>query len=328
MGAPPIVTLAAAKGGVGKSTIAANLARSLQQFGLKVLVIDLDPQGSVSRFLADANEESQLNRLAGMHSPEQFDEEIRRLKTFAVPEDQSVLALMDGKVVTPMLAHGVHLVGYAHRFNARLHELEDKDSQPRFLEAFDRLLEQNQPDIVLLDTQPANNSIAQFAISMASHILCPCELTGEGIRGVVLADSQRTGLNKMYERNESPKRIHIAGIVPMGYTKTKISNAALACVKARFGSLVTSSIDAANVIRVACSEGIPVIDYERKVIKAAPPYAINQRSVKERYHKSGRQFMQVAGEVGTTIGILNQAPEAPQYTAEGDPALSTAGGNL
>lgn len=46
----PIITIASTKGGVGKSTIAVNIATQLQKNGIRVALLDGDPQGSVTKW--------------------------------------------------------------------------------------------------------------------------------------------------------------------------------------------------------------------------------------------------------------------------------------
>ncbi len=56
----PIVSLVNLKGGVGKTTITANLAVAMSKLGWRVLVVDLDYQGSLSQLLLTPDELSEL----------------------------------------------------------------------------------------------------------------------------------------------------------------------------------------------------------------------------------------------------------------------------
>lgn len=59
-----VITVAQQKGGSGKTTVAANLAIGFRARGLRVAVVDLDPQGSLGRwFMTRAEDEA---KIAGM----------------------------------------------------------------------------------------------------------------------------------------------------------------------------------------------------------------------------------------------------------------------
>jgi len=52
-----VITVANQKGGCGKTTITMQLAGSLGKDGFKILVVDADPQGTATRWVASANDE-------------------------------------------------------------------------------------------------------------------------------------------------------------------------------------------------------------------------------------------------------------------------------
>ena len=59
---PLVITLAHQKGGVGKSTLATNLRGYFAGGGYKAVLVDIDPQGSLSKLVSTFAEQAGRNQ--------------------------------------------------------------------------------------------------------------------------------------------------------------------------------------------------------------------------------------------------------------------------
>ncbi|WP_194723923.1 cellulose biosynthesis protein BcsQ [Noviherbaspirillum malthae] len=138
-----VIALISGKGGVGKTTLTANLAVALAQRQARVLVIDLDPQNAQRLHLGmDPDDISGLVR-EGIHPDSIFD--------------------------SPF---GVHFIPFGQVLPQDLAEFEDElDQQPHWLADRIALLEAAAFDFVLLDTPPGSSVFLQQAMQAAHRAL-------------------------------------------------------------------------------------------------------------------------------------------------------------
>ena len=159
LSAAATVTIANFKGGVTKTTTAATLAQGLSLLGHKVLVIDADPQGS-------------LTTLFGV------------LPDAEVSEDQTILPLCSGQqesvmpAVRPTYWDGIDLVAAAPvLFNAEflLPARQKTEADFAFWRVLDSGLEDARSiyDIIIIDTPPSLSYITLNAMIAADGIVMP-----------------------------------------------------------------------------------------------------------------------------------------------------------
>ena len=80
-----VIAIVNQKGGGGKTTTTLNLGYSLANRGHKVLLIDLDPQGSLTVSLGINNNDNLQNTIAKLMAMEIMDEQLPRREEFILP---------------------------------------------------------------------------------------------------------------------------------------------------------------------------------------------------------------------------------------------------
>ena len=153
-----VITVGNFKGGVGKSTTAATLAQGLSLRGHKVLVIDTDPQGSLTSLMGVA--------------PESLEDEDTILN---VASGQS-LSLADA--IRPTYWSNIHLIGAAPRISGAQFHLPAR-AQKDGLHFWSALSNGLDPDIrdlydvIVIDTPPALDYLTINAFYAADILLVP-----------------------------------------------------------------------------------------------------------------------------------------------------------
>ena len=142
-----VVAVVSAKGGVGKSTLAANLAAALQRTGRPLLALDLDPQNALYHHFQPLD--GQQVSTAGIAQLEQDW------------HDQGVPS-SDGVVVLP---YGQVSEQQRRAFESRLHD------DPQWLAQHLSDLQLAEGALVIIDTPPGPSIYLQQALSVANVAL-------------------------------------------------------------------------------------------------------------------------------------------------------------
>jgi chromosome partitioning protein len=232
---PRLVAVANQKGGVGKSTTAVNLAASVAELGLKVLVIDMDPQGNASTGLG-------------------IDPGRRNVGTYQVisqgtPADSAVMETsVPGVWAIPstidLAGAEIELVGQISREN-------------RLARAVEPLIPTY--DLILLDCPPSLGLLTVNALSAAQELIVPIQCEYYALEGL----GQLLRNVRLIQQNLNP-HLRLTGIVLTMYdSRTKLSEQVVAEVRRYFGPRVYDTIIPRTVrLSEAPGFGKPITEYD------------------------------------------------------------------
>ncbi|SFT58548.1 chromosome partitioning protein [Geodermatophilus amargosae] len=210
-----VIAMCNQKGGVGKTTSTINLGAALVEYGRRVLLVDLDPQGALS---------------VGLGVPAQ---QLDRTVYNALMERRTTLA--DVRVATDV--PGLDLVPSNIDLSAAEVQLVSEVAREQtLLRALDSV--RDEYDYVLIDCQPSLGLLTVNALTAAHGVVIPLECEFFSLRGVALLVDT---IDKVKERLNP--ELEISGILATMYdTRTVHCREVFSRVVEAFGDTVFRTV--------------------------------------------------------------------------------------
>jgi len=258
-----IIAIANQKGGVGKTTTAVNLGCALAEEGLRLLLIDLDPQGNATSSLGmqELEGESLYEPLLGEVSIAERVLPTRLPGMFIVPAD---LDLAGAEVEIA-------------RMDDHLTRLKTTLAPLRRDETF---------DFVLLDCPPSLGILMTNALAAADQLLTPIQCEYLALEGLVKIDRvieqvRNSGGNDHLQPGEI--------VMTMFDSRTKLSSQVVADVREHFLERVYQTVIPRTVrLSEAPSFGKSILEYDSSSAGARAYRALAKEFIKRHARAAPR----------------------------------------
>src|SRR5579875_968559 len=237
-----VVAIANQKGGVGKTTTAINLAVALADLKLRVLLVDLDPQGNATSGV-DSRRELSGPKIA--HSRTMYD--------VLIGQAQLIDVVRPVRHFLFLAPSGTDLVG------AEV-ELATMEGRERVLAATLSSAAQNY-NYVLIDTPPSLGLLTLNALVAAQSVLVPMQCEYYALEGL----SSLVGTIRRINSALNPG-LKLEGLVlTMFDGRNRLSHEVAREVREHFGAQVFASVIPRSVrLSESPSHGLSVLEYDGK----------------------------------------------------------------
>jgi chromosome partitioning protein len=238
-----VMVVANQKGGVGKTTTTVNMAATLAQHGLRVLVIDLDPQGNASTALSIEHRRGTLSTYDALVDGTPLAE--------IVQESTEAPGLLVVPATIDLAGAEIELVSVVAREN-RLRKA---------LHGFDRIngSGEDRIDFVLIDCPPSLGLLTLNALVAAEELLLPIQAEYYALEGV----GQLLETVELVRANLNPGLWISTVLLTMYDARTRLSAAVADEVRDHFGDRVLKTAIPRSVrVSEAPSYGQTVMTYD------------------------------------------------------------------